>query len=79
MFKKTADLAEYGSPYFTIMKMLATNEEVEPVLQKRVLKYANRLNLEHFTQFRIPITEMSPADYENLKNNTKLTTFPVGR
>ena len=58
------------------MKMIANNEEVEPLLQKRVLKYANRLNLEHFTQFRIPITEMSPVDYENLKKNTKLPTGP---
>ena len=56
--------------------MISNNEEVEPVLRKRVLKYANRLNLEHFTQFRIPITEMSPADYENLKKNTRLATAP---
>ena len=47
--------------------MMANNVEVEPILKKRVLKYANRLNLGHFSQFTASITEMAPEEYEKIK------------
>ena len=47
--------------------MMAKNEEVEPILKKRVLKYAHRLNLAHFSQFSVPITEMTPEEYQKIK------------
>ena len=46
---------------------MANNVEVEPILKKRVLKYASRLNLGHFSQFTVPITEMDPEEYEEIK------------
>ena len=47
--------------------MESQNEEVEPILKKRVLKYAGRMNLGHFSQFTVPITEMSPEEYQKIK------------
>ena len=46
---------------------MANNVEVEPILKKRVIKYASRLNLGHFSQFTVPITEMDPEEYEEIK------------
>lgn len=56
--------------YFTILKLLERKEELNPVLEKRVRKYAARLNLKHFSQFDVPITEMSVAEYESMKTRT---------
>ena len=56
--------------YFTILKLLERKEELNPVLEKRVRKYTARLNLKHFSQFDVPITEMSVAEYESMKTRT---------
>ena len=54
--------------YFTVKRLKEAGEDVDPILEKRVNKYAARLNLNHFSQFCCPITELSYDEYKDVKS-----------
>ena len=64
--------------YFTVKRLKEAGEDVDPILEKRVNKYAARLNLDHFSQFCCPITELSYDEYKDVKSASEfLMSFPA--